>query len=316
MSAAGISRIAVVGAGLVGRAWAIVFARAGFAVGAYDESPATRAGVASAIERSLHELTEFKLLDEPVATVLARIRVESSLAGVLEGSGYVQESVIENVDVKRTVHASIASAAATGTIQASSTSGIPASQWSEGLSNRAYCLVAHPINPPHVVPLVEICGAPWTSPEVVESVVALQKAAGQSPVVLRKEVTGFVANRLQGALLSEAFRLHADGVASVEDIDKTIRDGLGLRWSFMGPLETIDLNAPRGIADYCARFGPLYYRLAEEAKPRRWDEGLVKAIETERRQVLPEGELEARSTWRDRRLMGLMGFKRGSDVCR
>jgi len=311
MSAAGISRIAIVGAGLVGRAWAIVFARAGFDVAVHDESAATLGNVPSAIKASLEELTEYKLLNEPVATVLARIRVETSLAGALEGSGYVQESVIENVELKRKVHASIASVAAEGTIQASSTSGIPASQWSEALANRANCLVAHPINPPHVVPLVEVCGAPWTSPEIVERVVALQRAAGQSPVILRKEVNGFVVNRLQGALLSEAFRLHADGVASAEDIDKTIRDGLGLRWSFMGPFETIDLNAPGGIADYCARFGPLYYQLAKEATPQVWDEGLVKGIEKERRAVLNRAELTARSAWRDRKLMALMGFKQG-----
>src|SRR5687768_857507 len=311
MRETGIVRIAVVGAGLVGRAWAIVFARAGFDVAVYDESAATLASVASAITSSLEELTEYKLLNEPVTTVLARIRVETSLGSALEGSGYVQESILENVEAKRKVHASIAAIAAPGTIQASSTSGIPASQWSEALANRANCLVAHPINPPHVVPLVEVCGAPWTSPAVVERVVALQKAAGQSPVILRKEVNGFVVNRLQGALLSEAFRLHADGVASAEDIDKTIRDGLGLRWSFMGPFETIDLNAPGGIADYCARFGPLYYKLAKEATPQVWDEGLVKRIEAERRKVLGASELKARSAWRDRRLMGLMGFKRG-----
>ena len=311
MTAAGITRIAVVGAGLVGRAWAIVFARAGFDVAVYDESAATRANVATAIRSSLEELIEYKLLDESVDTVLERILVEPSLEGALEGAGYVQESVVENVEEKRAVHGAIAAIAAPGTIQASSTSGIPASQWSAGLANRAYCLVAHPINPPHVVPIVEVCGAPWTSPEVVERVAAFQKAAGQSPVVLRKEVNGFVVNRLQGALLSEAFRLYADGVASAEDIDKTIRDGLGLRWSFMGPFETIDLNAPGGIADYCARFGPLYYQLAREATAQAWGEGLVSAIEAERRKVLGADALKARSAWRDRRLMGLMGFKRG-----
>jgi 3-hydroxyacyl-CoA dehydrogenase len=311
MSAGDISRIAVVGAGLVGRAWAIVFARAGFDVAVYDESATIRAGVMSAIEASLAELTGFELLGEPVAAVLARVRVHDSLASALEGAGYVQESVIEDLALKRTIHASIASLAGPGTIQASSTSGIPASAWSEGLANRSHCLVAHPINPPHVVPLVEVCGAPWTSPTVVERVVALQKAAGQSPVTLRKEVSGFVVNRLQGALLSEAFRLYADGVASAEDIDKTIRDGLGLRWSFMGPFETIDLNAPGGIADYCARFGSLYHQLALEAKPRVWDEKLVRALEDERRRALAEDQLKARSAWRDRKLMALIAHKRG-----
>ena len=311
MNATGITRIAIVGAGLVGRAWAIVFARAGFDVAVHDASASTLANVTAAIEASLRELTEYGLLAEPVAAVIARIRVEPSLAAALDGAGYVQESVIENVELKRSVHAAIAAAAAPGAIQASSTSGIPASQWSEGLVTRANCLVAHPINPPHVVPLVEVCPAPWTAPEVVERVIALQQAAGQSPIVLRREVNGFVVNRLQGALLSEAFRLYADGVASAEDIDKTIRDGLGLRWSFMGPFETIDLNAPGGIADYCARFGPLYYQLGREGEPREWQRSLVEKIERERRQVLGADGLSDRSAWRDRRLMALMAFKRG-----
>jgi 3-hydroxyacyl-CoA dehydrogenase len=130
--------------------------------------------------------------------------------------------------------------AAPGTIQASSTSGIPASQWSADLPNRSHCLVAHPINPPHVIPLVEICPAPWTAPEVVERVRRLHEAVGQVPIVLRKEVPGFVVNRLQGALLSEAFRLHAEGVASAEDIDAAVQGSMGFRLAAMGPLRVGD----------------------------------------------------------------------------
>jgi len=308
--AAGRERIAIVGAGLVGRAWAIVFARAGFEVALFDEVPAALANASSAIESSLRELATAGLLAEPIETIARRVQTRPSLAQVLAGATYVQENVTETVEAKRAVHAAISAGAAPGTIQASSTSGIPASQWSESLSNRSHCLVAHPINPPHVVPLVEICPAPWTASEVVERVRAIQNAAGQVPVLLRREVPGFVVNRLQGALLAEAFRLFEDGVASSDDIDKTIREGLGLRWSFMGPFETIDLNAPGGTADYCARFGPLYYQLAREAQPRRWEPPLVKAVEAERRQQLGAGEIADRSAWRDRRLMALMAFKR------
>lgn len=310
MSSAGISKIAVVGAGLVGRAWAIVFARAGLKVALHDESAAALASVSGLIQASLDELVAAGLLADSPASVQARIQVEPSLSSALDGAGYVQENVSEKVEVKRVVHGLIGSLAAPGTIQASSTSGIPASAWSEALPNRSLCLVAHPINPPHVIPLVEVCGAPWTAPEVIDRVVALQAQVGQVPVVLRKEMPGFVVNRLQGALLAEAFRLYADGVASAADIDKTIRDGLGLRWSFMGPFETIDLNAPGGIADYCQRFGPLYYQLSQEATPRLWDAALVGALEQERRKELAAGKLGERSAWRDSRLMALMAHKR------
>jgi 3-hydroxyacyl-CoA dehydrogenase len=178
------------------------------------------------------------------------------------------------------------------------------------VKRRARCLVAHPVNPPHLVPLVELSPAPWTTAEVVERACALLESVGQVPIVVRKEIQGFVLNRLQGALLAEAFRLYADGYASADDIDRTVRDGLGLRWSFMGPFETIDLNAPGGIADYCARFGELYYEIAKTQTPRRWEEALVRRIESERRELLDATELEVRSAWRDRRLMQLVAHKR------
>ena len=133
-------------------------------------------------------------------------------------------------------------------VLASSTSGIPASAFTEGLAGRARCLVAHPVNPPYLVPLVELCPAPWTDAAVVSRTRALMTSAGQVPATVNKEMDGFALNRLQGALLAEAFRLVADDVISPTDLDALVKHGLGLRWSFMGPLETIDLNAPGGLA--------------------------------------------------------------------
>ena len=137
------------------------------------------------------------------------------------------------------------------TIIGSSTSGIPASAFTKDLACRDRCLVAHPINPPSVTPLVELCPAPWTDRAVVDSVFNLMTNAGQSPIRLKKEVSGFVANRLQGALLTMALRLVEDGICSVEDVDIAIRDGLGRRWSFMGPFETIDLTRPAVLRTTC-----------------------------------------------------------------
>ena len=162
------------------------------------------------------------------------------------------------------------------------------------------------------MPLVELSPAPWTEPDVVVRAIALHETVGQVPIVVKKEIQGFVLNRLQGALLAEAFRLYAEGYVSAEDIDKTVRDGLGLRWSFMGPFETIDLNAPGGIADYCARYGEGYYQMAQN-QPVRWDETLVRRLEEERRQLLSERDLAARAAWRDRRLMQLVAHKRRAE---
>jgi L-gulonate 3-dehydrogenase len=172
-------------------------------------------------------------------------------------------------------------------------------------------LVAHPINPPHIIPLVEIVPAPWTDPEAVIRTRRLMEAVGQSPISTTREINGFIANRLQGALLSEAFRLVQDGVCSAGDVDAAIADGLGLRWAFIGPLETIDLNSARGVPGYCDMLGQLYYDLAkEQADPREWTPEIVGEINAQRRAALPLDQLEQRQAWRDRRLAALVGHKR------
>ena len=199
-----------------------------------------------------------------------------------------------------------------GTILASSTSTVPASVFSEGLAGRSRCLVAHPVNPPYLVPLVELSPAPWTAPDVVERARRLQASVGQVPIVVKKEIQGFVLNRLQAALLAEAWRLYEDGYATAEDIDSTVRDGLGLRWSFMGPFETIDLNAPGGVVDYVSRYGPVMNEINASQIPRRWSEVSLARLEAERRQTLPANALATRQAWRDRRLMALLAHKRSA----
>ena len=303
-------KVAIIGAGLIGRAWTIVFARAGHAVALYDADAEALSRSLVLIDGGLADLEAAGLLDEEPAVTRARIAPVVTLAEAAAGAGYVQENIGETLAAKKTLFAELDRLVAPEAILASSTSTIPASLWSADLAGRARCLVAHPINPPHLVPLVELSPAPWSAPDIVTRTRALLEAAGQVPIVVHSEIQGFILNRLQGALLAEAFRLYADGYASTEDIDKTVRDGLGLRWSFMGPFETIDLNAPGGVADYCARYGALYHEMAQTQQPRPWDETLVRRIERERRQQLPASEIEARSAWRDRRLMQLVAHKR------
>jgi 3-hydroxyacyl-CoA dehydrogenase len=136
-------------------------------------------------------------------------------------------------------------------------------------------------------------------------------AAGHAPIVMKREVDGFVMNRLQGALLQEAFRLVEDGYASVEDVDIGIRDGLAPRWSFMGPFETIDLNAPGGVRDYVERYEGLYARMhPSQRRMADWKGALLDGIEADRRAKLPKDKLVERQVWRDRRLMALAAHKR------
>jgi 3-hydroxyacyl-CoA dehydrogenase len=305
-----MERIALVGSGLIGQAWAIVFGRAGHEVMLYDAEPTALKRARDGIAARLADLAAFGLVDDPQA-VLARIGYATGLAEALDGADYVQESTPEHIETKREVYAELDRLAGADAVLASSTSGIPASAFTEHLAGRRRCLVAHPINPPFVTPLVELCPAPWTDPAVLDRAHDLMTRLGQAPIRLKKEVRGFVANRMQAALIGAALRMIEDDVATAADIDVAIRDGIGLRWSFMGPLETIDLNAPGGIADYLRRYGPLYQAIEGEQGPLAWtDEAMLGRLETERRAVLPAGRLLERSAWRDRRLIALAAHRR------
>lgn len=304
-----MGKIAIVGAGLIGRAWAIVFARSGLEVAMWD--PVAGAGDAARgfIAERLPELHELGLIADQPAAVLARVSIAPTLAEAVQGAVHVQENGPERVAEKRTLFAELDRLAGRDAVLASSTSGIPASDFTADLPGRARCLVAHPINPPYLVPVVELCPAPWTDPAAVARTAELMRRAGQVPATMHKEVPGFVVNRLQIALVSEAFRMVREGVMSAEDVDACVKHGLGLRWVFMGPFETIDLNAPEGLADYCARFGGLYEKVEEELKPLKLTPDLVAKLHAERRTVLPKGDIPARSAWRDRRLMALAAHK-------
>ena len=303
--------IAIVGAGLIGRAWAIVFARAGCSVAIHDALPEALASCEKLLHENISDLAQHGLIKEAPAAVLARIRPVATLAEALQGAALVQENVRETIDAKRAIFAEMDALAAPDAILASSTSWLMASEFSADLPGRHRILVGHPVNPPYLVPLVELAPAPWTDPAAVERARDLYARAGQSPVLLKKEITGFLLNRIQGAVLNEALNLYANGYASVEDLDKVLKDGLGLRWSFMGPFETIDLNAPEGVVDYAQRYGATYREVARSQLPNDWEGALLARIEAERRSVLPADQLAERARWRDNRLMALVAHQRG-----
>ena len=303
-------KIAVIGAGLIGRAWSIVFARAGYRVDLWDAVPQALQGCRQLLQDNLADLAGHGLIDETPQTVLARIHTADSLATALQNAILVQENVKETVEVKRAIFAEMDSLAAPQTILTSSTSWIPTSAFSEHLPGRDRILLAHPVNPPYLVPLVELAPAPWTSAATVERARDIYTRAGQSPVILNKEITGFLLNRIQGAVLNEALNLYENGYASAADLDKVLKDGLGLRWSFMGPFETIDLNAPEGVLDYARRYGHTYRDVAKTQAPNEWNSETLERIEAERRAALPADQLGERARWRDNRLMGLIAHKR------
>ncbi len=302
--------IGVVGVGLIGRAWANVFARAGWDVRLWDPDAKALADAPALIEASLRDVARHGLAQDPAAAA-KRLYLAASIEDAARGASFVQESGPERLDVKRDLFARLDAAAAPDAILATSSSFIVTSRFAADLQGRHRCLVAHPVNPPHVVPIVELSGADFTAPETVERARAIFEGVGQVPIVVRREIDGFVLNRMQAVLLSEAMRLVGEGYVSAEDLDKTIRDGLGLRWAFMGPFETIELNAPGGIPDYCARYGETLYRTSSApVTPDVWGkENIAGAAASWGRAPSPE-EILAKQRWRDDRLAALVAHKK------
>lgn len=307
-----MTKVAIIGAGFIGRAWAISYARAGHQVVLWDADSAAAGKAKDYIAGVLPDLAANGLMGGATAeALLDRISHQDALESALDGAAHVQENTPEKVEIKREVFARLDAAAPADAVLASSTSALLPSSFTEGLAGRHRCLVVHPINPPYLVPAAEVVPAPWTDPEVMERTRAFLVSAGHAPIVMKRELDGFVMNRMQGALLEEAFRLVADGYATIEDVDIGIRDGLALRWSFMGPFETIDLNAPSGVRDYAARYEGIYRNIFPQTQRRvEWSGPVMDEIEAERRKLLPAEDLHKRQVWRDRRLMALMAQKR------
>ncbi|MFT4100343.1 MAG: 3-hydroxyacyl-CoA dehydrogenase [Burkholderiaceae bacterium] len=295
----------IIGAGMIGRAWAIVFARAGWTVRLHGTTAPRLDEAVRQIARTLGDMRAAGLLDETPDAIVARIGPTDSLRDACDGAALVQENIPETVEAKRAIFAAMDAAAPPDAILASSTSWLPASRFTEELAGRHRCLVAHPTNPPNLVPLVEVCPAPWTAADTVDRAIALYRAVGQEPVRISREIDGFLLNRIQGAVLNEVMNLFEQGYASTEDLDKVMKFGLGLRWSFIGPFETIDLNAPGGVEDYAARYGHTYAAVGREQGPNDWSADVVARVTAERRQRLDHSRLSERGRWRDRHLMAL-----------
>lgn len=303
-------RAAVIGAGLIGKSWAIVFARAGWEVTLYDSNSAVLAAAPAEIERQVAIMQDAGMLQQG-EQLLANISLQADLSVAVTKVDYVQECGPEDLEIKQELFATMDRFADTETVLASSTSAIVTSSFTGNLTGRGRMLVVHPVNPPHLVPLVEISPAEWTDPAVVDRAREIMQALGQTPILVRQEIDGFILNRLQAALLNEAVRLVDGGYVSAEDLDKTVADGLGLRWSFMGPFETIDLNAPAGVRDYAARYSPFFERIVEsQSTVPDWSGAAIDNIDNYCRSLLSLDEIPVKSEWRDRKLALLRSHKR------
>jgi L-gulonate 3-dehydrogenase len=307
-----MSKVACIGAGTVGRAWAVVFARAGHEVALYDALPGEVEGRAlSGARRTLELLDEYGMLDEPVGAVFARLHPAASIADAVAGASYVQESVREDLETKRIVFSEIAAAALPDAILASSTSAIPGSDFLGHIEAPGRALVVHPVNPPAFIPLVELCGTSWTTPETVAATRQFMTDAGMRPITLNKEIEGFILNRLQFTLVAEALHLVGEGYCSPEDIDAVLTDGLALRWASIGPFEVAHLNAPDGLQGFVDRLGPMMKRLGQLARTDYdWTPTQVERTHAALTSRIPIDDIANRQSWRDRRILALRRLKR------
>ncbi|MDJ0939817.1 MAG: 3-hydroxyacyl-CoA dehydrogenase [Woeseiaceae bacterium] len=306
--------VAIVGAGSIGAGFAIVHATAGRSVLLYDAQPEAAEAAIGRIAETLADLEHFELLDEPPAAVLARVSAAASLEDAVAKAAFVHECVSENLDLKRQVTADIDARAPGDAVIGSASSAIPASDYAAEVPGNSRCLVAHPGNPPFLLRVVEVVPAPFTDPKAVDAATRFLGGSGLATVTVRKEPRGFVFNRLQGALLREAYCLVRDGVVSVEEIDALVRDGLGLRWSIVGPFETVDLNTRGGIERHAKLLGPAYEAMgAERGQHDPWTDELVANVSEQRRAALPLDAWADRVRWRDRELMRALLTRRSGE---
>ncbi|XP_066438268.1 lambda-crystallin homolog [Eleutherodactylus coqui] len=305
--------IVVIGSGLIGRSWAMVFASGGFTVRLYD---IVKEQVTAALEDIRKQMVELKKSGMLRGSLSAEEQISlisgfNDLKLALEGAIFVQECVPENLELKLKIFADLDSYINDSAIISSSTSCLSPRKMFNGLKHVKNCIVAHPVNPPYYVPLVELVPHPKTDAVTVEKTYSLMKKIGQSPVKLLKETDGFVLNRLQYAVVSEAWRLVQDGVISPRDVDIVMSEGLGMRYAFLGPLETAHLNA-EGFKSYCERYGESIERVLATFGPIPTFSGEVaEKIDQAFTEDLTDkpNQLQARREWRDACLSRLAKLK-------
>ena len=304
-------KIAIVGSGLIGRSWAVLYSRGGYNVVLYDVQEQLMVEALDVINTQLHSLHDSELLlGLNPEECYSRISTCASLGEAVDSAVLVHECVPEVVELKRKVFLELDELVTDSTILCSSTSCIVPSKFTEGLVHAANCIVGHPVNPPHYCPAVEIIPAPWTAAQTKATTIAIMRRIGMKPVVAKKECDGFILNRLQYAVLQEGWRLVEDGVCDAEDIDNVMTGGLGIRWSFIGPFQTAHLNAPGGIRDYANRYSDGIVRVSKQfGEPRPFSGATLESVAGYLEGEMPVEKLGEAREWRDGVLKELAIFK-------
>jgi L-gulonate 3-dehydrogenase len=308
--------IGICGAGLIGASWAIGFAKAGFKCLVYDSNDQSFEKFENVSNQLIQDI---KTLDPDldVLKIKSNIVLSCTLEEICRDSILIQESIIEDLSIKKSIFKELDKFSPPNTILASSSSYLLISKISEALEHKHRCINAHPALPPHIVPFVEVVGSFDTSPDIIEEALNIYKDANYAAILLNKETEGFVLNRLQGALLNEAVRLHEGGYASMDDIDTALKHALGIRWAFMGPFEIMDLNAPDGIKDSFNRYKKGIQNLAKEQNsvPEYSDKYLTR-LENEQRKRLAYSDRSGRIQKRNKMiaLIRKLKLELGEDI--
>ncbi len=310
----GVKRVTCIGSGLVGQGWASLFALAGYQVTLEDVKEEFLEDAFKRVEGQIRFLEEVELAKN-AEKAIKRLNLTTNLSDAVGEADFVQESVFESYAVKKEVYGKMDEVAAQHVILSSSSSGLMMSEIQKAAKRYPErCIVAHPWNPSYLVPLVELSPGERTSKETVKKTYELMEDIGKVPVVLRKEVPGFIANRLSAALWREALNLVDTGVASVEDIDKAVVNGPGLRWAIMGPYLTYHLGGGKGGIEYLMRH--------IDVSKAKWLETMAKWTETPESAVEKaiEGVKELESVrehnfdeleeWRDNLLVDIIKSRR------
>lgn len=307
--------VVIVGAGSIGLSFAAVFSDAGLAVTLAEPDDARRADAPAGIAAQHRAIALAGLARGGAGPVT----VLPDAAPSLGAAALVIEAGPENLGVKQSIFLGLLADCGPDAAIATASSAITMSQILPDPADQARCLVAHPVNPPAVLRLIELVPAPATAPATMARAAALFDRAGFAAITLGHEIEGFVLNRLQGAVLREAYRLVAEGVTDSAGVDAVMRLGLGPRWALSGPFETAELNTPGGIRAHAARMGPAYRRMgaARGETGVDWPEDLVARVDVERRQVIALQDLPARVGWRARAVAQLVALRdrlaRGAD---
>lgn len=291
----------------------MLFASGGFKVQLYDVEQQQIMNTLENIRKEMKLLEQSGSLKGSLSAEqqLSLISGCGNLAEAVEGAMHIQECVPENLELKKKIFAQLDRIVDDRVILSSSSSCLLPSKLFTGLAHVKQCIVAHPVNPPYYVPLVELIPHPETAPATMDRTYALMRKIGQSPVRVLKEIDGFVLNRLQYAIISEAWRLVQEGIVSPNDLDLVMSDGLGMRYAFIGPLETMHLNA-EGVVSYCDRYSDGMKRVLKTFGPvPEFSGATVEKVNQDMCMKVPDDpeHLAARRQWRDDCLMKLAQLK-------